>query len=1104
MSYKQYKILKEIDFRKLQWLEFEQMSLDYIKKIYKEKNTTIELTPPSKDGGRDIIVSHISKVGIYKAWIECKNHKEKLGLSDISKNILLVMFEGINKIIFISASEITDKAKQYLSEFSTSHSFDVQFLDGNSLKFELMNHPEILEKYFSINNYRKINTEDLLIDYFVSEFKDDRIEGVEEIQGQFCLYRKLDFYIYLTLMNKFNKSISIISISPKYEISDFKVNKMNSVDEIAMKSDKVVGFYCEVWNKSDNKKLPDFEIKYRIGNKEKTKIIETGIVNTQKVKHIPFIGPKRTVFVNDTVNEIIQKIEGGYYQLIYLYGESGVGKSRMMEEIERKFEKRMFIIKHINCLNSGTNKVIKTLLTTLMQIPFEVSEIQISNESLAKHINFISLSEHEVDMIKDFLINAKMDSHSWQFIKKLIIELMNEKGTKHKFLFSFDNIQKMDTLLYELICEVNDSFLDRYSNTCLVVAENTDYESEDSSKLRSDVIALSSSKSEICNMFKIEEMTEGEKKLIIDNCFPNIKKNEFIYHSLLSKSGTKAYDIIMMCEHIRENKLIKPIGKENWIVNDSGKFNQFISSISDKHMDYTEFRLKHIENTISDDIWYEYKKIFMCLVAFDGIMPNKITEVLNVKDNILSKLFGSKLIKFDYYSDNITFYHDNLFRYYKKHVCSYTMMKISSLIYPWLNEDKNITNPNWYIVRFYLLVHSFKIKEALEYGLFLIQNLKQRYEMKKALEIVNLLLDDKYHSDDNTIKFDLFNLGAECLWETVDTNLALNYYKNAHNIIPCIIDNESRIQVCKFYHRYINVLFHLGMNKEAYQLLKEYESVKSKSDYEEFILNNRFSVYYYRKGDFEKAEKRIQKSIEYAKKLKSSFWESTAYSESAYNFLRNKKDVEKAKHYFQKAIDLYDQSDDETYYRILEICNQKATVHYFSSDYEEALDEINISIEKCKSINNVYMEIKALNIKGIILANSNMDINNSIEVWKEALHKSSTIGTDMYSCKLCFNIAAAYITKDDTQIAKSYLHNALSLLEKSNYSKNREEELVTIYFAYVLLCENDTQSYLPFKNSSKVKKHITAMKKTIDPKKYIESFCEGIFTYKGVDFLYST
>lgn len=1104
MSYKQYELLKEIDFSKLQWLEFEQMSLDYIKKIYKEKNTTIELTPPTKDGGRDIIVSHVSKAGIYKAWIECKNHKEKLGLSDISKNILLVMFEGINKIIFISASEITDKAKQYISEFSVSHSFDVQFLDGNSLKIELMNHPEILEKYFSISNYKKINTEDFLIDYFVSEFKDDRIEGIEEFQGQFCLYRKLDFYIYLTLMNKYSKSLSIVSITPKYKTSDFKINELNSVDEIALKSDKIVGFYCETWNKANNKKLPDFEIKYRIGNKEKTKLVETGTINTQKVKYIPFIGSKRTVFVNDTINEIIQKVENGYFHLIYLYGESGVGKSRMLEEIERKFEKNMFIIKHINCLTSGTNKIIKTILTTLMNIPFEVSEIQLSNESLSKHLNFMRLSEHEIEMVKEFLINEKMNSHSWQFIKKLIIELINEKDTKHKFLFSFDNIQKIDALLCELICEINDLFIDRYSNSCLVVAENTDYESEESSKLRSNAIVLSSSKSELCNIFKIEEMTEGEKKLIIDNCFPNIRKNKFIYESLLSKSGTKAYDIIMMCEHIREIELIKPIGKENWIVNNPGKFNEFIETISDKHMDYTEFRLKHIENTVSNDVWYEYKKIFMCIVAFGGMLPNKIVDVLNIKDIILSKLFESKLIKFDYYSDNITFYHDNLFRYYKKHICSYTMMKLSSLLSPWLNEDENITNPNWQIVRFYLLVYSCKTKEALESGLFLIKNLKQRYEMKKALEIVNILLDDKYHLDNNIIKFELFNLGAECLWETVDTNLALDFYKNAHNIIPCINDDESRIQVCKFYHRYINVLFHLGMNKEAYHLLKEYENVKNKSDYEEFILNNRFSVYYYRKGDFERAEKRIQKSIEYAQKLKSNFWESTAYSEFAYNFLRNKKDADKAKYYFQKAIDLYEQSHDETYYRILEICNQKATVHYFNMEYKKALEEIINSIEKCKSINNIYMEIKALNIKGIILAKYNKDISDAIEVWKVALQKSSTIGTDMYSCKLCFNIAAAYITKDDTQIAMNYLYNAMSLLEKSNYPKTREEELVPIYFAYVLVCENDTQSYLSFKNSSKVKKHTSIINKTIDPKKYIESFCEGIFTYNGVDFLYST
>lgn len=52
--------------------------------------------------------------------------------------------------------------------------------------------------------------------------------------------------------------------------------------------------------------------------------------------------------------------------------------------------------------------------------------------------------------------------------------------------------------------------------------------------------------------------------------------------------------------------------------------------------------------------------------------------------------------------------------------------------------------------------------------------------------------------------------------------------------------------------------------------------------------------------------------------------------------------------YFEKAIDYYSNCEDRTYFRILEIHNQKALVCLFEKEYKKAIKELNKSINKSK------------------------------------------------------------------------------------------------------------------------------------------------------------
>ena len=56
-----------IDFSQISPQKFEDLALDYTNIIFTEKGTEILPTRYTKDGGKDIIITHISKITNFRA-----------------------------------------------------------------------------------------------------------------------------------------------------------------------------------------------------------------------------------------------------------------------------------------------------------------------------------------------------------------------------------------------------------------------------------------------------------------------------------------------------------------------------------------------------------------------------------------------------------------------------------------------------------------------------------------------------------------------------------------------------------------------------------------------------------------------------------------------------------------------------------------------------------------------------------------------------------------------------------------------------------------------------------------------------------------------------
>ena len=110
---------------------FETLCVECLR-ILKGPNYTIKGTRYCKDGGKDI-VGTISDEIPYEIWAECKKHSRTVGLEEISKNVVLVLSENINELIFFSTSNIANSAQRHISNLAARHNFSVAFYYGDSL-----------------------------------------------------------------------------------------------------------------------------------------------------------------------------------------------------------------------------------------------------------------------------------------------------------------------------------------------------------------------------------------------------------------------------------------------------------------------------------------------------------------------------------------------------------------------------------------------------------------------------------------------------------------------------------------------------------------------------------------------------------------------------------------------------------------------------------------------------------------------------------------------------------------------------------------------------------------------------------------------------------
>lgn len=1091
---------KDIDFSYIEPEMFESLALDYIYMVFDEENTAIVPTPYKKDGGKDIVVTHISKITHYKTWIECKNHNRNLGLAEIGKNVVLVISKNINKLIYISASKITDSTQKDILNVGYKNNFEVLFLDGVNFKRELLKYPKLLNKYFELTNTKDIQfTDNIYVNMFLSEFENG-MNFMSSSSPIFYLERNNTFFLNFIIGNHADYDIENISLELLDSEEGLHIYAGNSpIQRVNRMSDCNIQLFGVYTGYKTKIKLPNYQMHYKQQGIIKTRIIEGPIISLKHLTRIPLVGKKISEFIVNKCPVIFGLLKKGYSQILLLYGNSGTGKTRLLEEIELLSKKECFTTKYIDSKNKNGSYILKTILSFVLEIPFDNNSIQYTKKDFKNIIEQEYGNAEYVNYLYELFIDNKLNENSIFYLKRALLYFIEYPRFHDVHILFIDNIQECDEFMFDLFTDLFNSMHSYSAPFMFVLSSNIEVESlsgDANKKLISYICDMENSIPSYCYSFCVEDLDESDAKIFLSNLFIKLEYEDPIIEQFIEKSGTRPFEMLMLFKYLTENGIF--LIDENLSIPSIAKYKDFMMCVPPQIDALIKARIQSIKKNISLEQWIECENIIKSILLFYNKIPSIFLD-LTLKHSLAKNiLIDSLIIKYRKHSNDLEFYHDNIYRFFMKKAEYQDLGELGIPILEWLLTHPDYEIENREKIIFYCYLKTGQRDKAVSIGIKLIYKYFNAFDFKSTYEICSHLYNLEYIKNDKVLYFKVCYMYAMSSWETVDIYKTLDIYNEIHSFINLVIDYIPIGEICKYYREYINANSHAGLYLQIKPLLEEFEQLPNLSKEYLFVLHNRYTVYYMRMNNFYLAKEHSEQAYHIAETLNDNFLKSTACSDIAFNYLYNKKDYVNAVKYFKKAIEYYREEDDHTYYRQLEIYNQKAIILLIEKDFIKSIDYLDKSINKSHQLQNKYMEAKALNYKAIVECHAD-NYDFAFKSWMEAIRITEKLGN--YSMLICiyFNLSSSYLLQNDYNKAYEAIKKAFTILEDTNNPIRWSENFDVLFHNYLVCClflKLNEDIVLILKKYPQYNEFYKTLQKITDIKYFL---CDHSMNYYGKD-----
>ena len=661
-----------------------------------------EPTKMTHDGNKDFK----AKDGNEIYWAECKNYKTKIDLKTLAATLVMAEIENVNSVLFFCYSEINNNTKTKLNSFSISNQKTIYFFDGIVLDQLILKYKdEILPKFFpdlknviEKGNFFTNIPQSTVLCYlernpFFNGTPEFDMKNLLELQD---LKLGEVIGIHIVIINSDLNKEAIYSIeanfsesgnafeliSPNYK--DIQANKMifNTI-ELPAGATRRKSIYLKLQSRELQVGLPSI-------------ICKCGTTTIRNFRFPPIrtLRTRQTAFLGH--NYVEQRdyickacLNQKRLSIIYIYGSSGTGKSRMILECSTKFLSQGYhIVKLVNSSQSEhlTYTMLRELIFSLYGFTDELIEYVIQN-------SYEKLNNYNDDTYKEIfriIKNIYKNRNSLSQINTVEYNAIYEKMAKEKYFFIVDDIQYWDDCALSFLKGFYYYALDmqRKCNAVIAIAANTDilYNQQTMEFLAEIISKQNDFESNICsyNLTGFETVNQSylflKEILGIDDDFEDIET--------ITNFSRKPKYIAEVANYLQDINAIEYIHNKAVITNRSffkeslKTLPKNIKAVLDKRWN---FYLEKVKTEQQD-----YKKIISCILFLENVNVQK--DFFGVKhQKEIENLYQYGFLKKNDLQDEIyTFDHDSIKFYFQEYYKDWFETAVSYS----KNSTQNMLNGN--------------------------------------------------------------------------------------------------------------------------------------------------------------------------------------------------------------------------------------------------------------------------------------------------------------------------------------------------------------------------------------------------------------------------
>lgn len=1014
---------------------FEELCVEYLR-ILKGPTYKIRGTRYCKDGGRDA-VGTISDNIPYEIWAECKKHSRSIGLEDISKNVVLVLSENINELIFFSTSNITSNAQKHISNLGARHNFAVAFYYGDNL-YEALSSLEIF-RINTKNNVLAESTESpLTVTFGLTQYENS--DSYEET-NTITLNRDTIFYIDIQIRNHSSNIINDICCTiPACNNALFYTNKFDKNFKLAPYCERFLQLKVKVLNCKQKFAIPPIEINYHYEDDNKSIQLRNCFVDPTRLIYFPLVG----VDINNNLKKKIEpllseKTRNSY--LIDVRGCSGVGKSRFIKEVLSLADSYDWHIKSYDGKKEQDLKIVKDLLAYFIGIPYYCGNINFTPGDIKNILINQGDNESYAEILYNFIYTEKLDSDTLYYIEEAFLYFLKKPYLDCPYIIAIDNIQDLDHSMIEFLKHIVNELEHTPTKFILIIGINTEIIPIDNAdEINFFLNNMDDLSDDFHRSYPLGDMKKEDAETLYIHALKNLKQDASFLNKMIRKAGTRPFDIIMHIKYLQEKNLIKWLGNDSWYIDDFDLFEEFIEGIPLKSEKLIAKRIKLQKNIYSEDEWNVLKILMKAIVYFEDSLPLEFVEEIQVNEDLLFQFMDSLLIKFDDINPEIHFYHHNIYLYLKSISIYKFDKRLANIILLWI-ENNSINN--FKSTQFQCLIDVGNYTEAKEIGIKYLTESMDSYNFNMAIRIADKLIDNPKIILSPKENFDIKYAKADACRERLDHEKGAALFWELFQYLQENMDvfDTDELQ-CQFFHKAINANLNSNYPDRAKNILSAFSKINIPNLYYKFILLDRYAVAHLALGELEHAKKKLDQAMQIAQEANDPTWLGIIYSDKAYFYYRGMQDAKNTKEYFRRAYDIqFDERLD--YNRQGELLQQKAFAELLMDNIELSMKMVNRSIDVCRKIHCTYLEVKAINLKGIIEIKNN-HFEKALSIWMNGLDLCRQIKDLVCQIRIYINIGAMYLSTgriEHLYKAEENLLIALKLFEQHRFSPSSYKEL---------------------------------------------------------------